>query len=52
MKSQSGMCNNLQQKFAVEVVEKKRKFSYISFNISKCIGVDLSVVEGLFSLLF
>ena len=45
------MCNVLQQICCRGCGEKKHVFLQ-SFNISKFIGVDLSVVEGLFSLLF
>ena len=40
------------QKFVIEVVEKKKQVFLQLLNIPKCIGVDLSMVEGLFSLLF
>ena len=46
-----GMCNVLQQ-ICCRGCEEKRQVFKQSFNISKCIGVDLSVVEGLYSALF
>ena len=47
-----GICNVLQQKFVIEVSGEKREVFSQSFNISKCLGVALSMVEELFSLLF
>ena len=45
------VCVIFYKKFVIEAVEKKQAFLQ-SFNIPKCIVVGLSVVVGLFSLLF
>ena len=47
-----GMCNVLWQKFVIELCGEKKQVFLQSFNKSKCIGIDLSMVEELFSLLF